>query len=61
MASKSTLGFGAETVRVALTSGLPRRQVAADFEIGVLTLSRLCEMMDLSPRGYRAGRSRAAG
>ena len=40
MASKPTPEFRAEAVRVALTSGLPRRQVAADFGIGFSTLSR---------------------
>jgi len=32
--------FRAEAVRVALTSGLPRKQVAADFGVGFSTLSR---------------------
>jgi len=32
--------FRAEAVRVALTSGLPRKQVAADFGAGFSTLSR---------------------
>ncbi|GGO62931.1 hypothetical protein SAMN05444398_13015 [Roseovarius pacificus] len=40
MAQKPTLEFRAEAVRVALTSGLPRKQVAADFGIGFSTLSR---------------------
>ena len=40
MASKPTPAFRAEAVRVALTSGLPRKQVAADFGIGFSTLSR---------------------
>jgi len=40
MASKPTPEFRAEAVRVALTSGLPRKQVAADFGIGFSTLSR---------------------
>lgn len=40
MASRPTEEFRAEAVRVALTSGLPRRQVAADFEIGFSTLNR---------------------
>ncbi|MGF1461819.1 MAG: transposase, partial [Maricaulaceae bacterium] len=38
MTSKPTPEFRAEAVRVALTSGLPRRQVAADFGIGFSTL-----------------------
>ncbi|SHK25272.1 transposase [Ruegeria lacuscaerulensis ITI-1157] len=40
MASKPTPEFRAEAVRLALTSGLPRKQVAADFGIGFSTLSR---------------------
>jgi transposase len=40
MASNPTPEFLTEAVRVALTSGLPRRQVAADFGIGFSMLSR---------------------
>ena len=40
MASRPTEEFRAEAVRVALTSGLPRKQVAADFGIGFSTLNR---------------------
>ena len=40
MASKPTPEFRAEAVRIALTSGLPRKQVAADFGVGFSTLSR---------------------
>jgi len=40
MAQKPTPEFRAEAVRVALTSGLPHKQVAADFGIGFSTLSR---------------------
>jgi len=40
MASRPTEEFRAEAVRIALTSGLPRKQVAADFGIGFSTLSR---------------------
>jgi transposase len=40
MALKPTPAFCAEAVRVALTSGLPRNQVAADFGVGFSTLSR---------------------
>jgi len=40
MAQKPTPEFRAEAVRVALTSGLPRKQVASDFWIGFSTLSR---------------------
>ena len=40
MGSKVTVEFKQEVVRVALTSGLTRRQVASDFKIGFSTLSR---------------------
>ena len=40
MASKPPPAFRAEAVRLGLTSGLPRKQVAADFGIGFSTLSR---------------------
>lgn len=40
MASRPTEEFRAEVVRVALTSGLPRKQVATDFGIGFSTLNR---------------------
>jgi transposase len=40
MASRRSEEFRAEAVRVALTSGLPRKQVARNFGIGFSTLSR---------------------
>ena len=40
MGTKQTAEFRQEAVRVALTSGLARKQVAADFGIGFSTLSR---------------------
>ena len=40
MAQQPTPEFRAEAVCVALTSGLPRKQVAADFGVGFSTLSR---------------------
>ena len=40
MASKSTPEFRAEAVRIALTSGLSRKQVAEDLGVGFSTLSR---------------------
>ncbi len=40
MARKPAPEFHAEAVRVELTSGLPRKQMAADFGIGFSTLSR---------------------
>ena len=36
MASKPTAEFRAEAVRIALTSGLSRRQVAADLGLSVV-------------------------
>lgn len=39
MAQHPTPEFRAEAVRIALTSGLLRKQVAADFGIGFSTLS----------------------
>ncbi len=40
MAQKPNPEFRAEAVRAALTSGLPRKQVVADFGVGFSTLSR---------------------
>jgi len=40
MGTKRTAEFRQETVRVALTSGLTRKQVASDFGIGFSTLSK---------------------
>jgi transposase len=40
MGNKPTAEFRQEVVRVALTSGLSRKQVASDFGIGFLTLRR---------------------
>ena len=40
MGTQQTAEFRQEAVRVALTSGLTRKQVAADFGIGFSTLSR---------------------
>ena len=40
MGPKPTLEFRQEVVRVALSSGLSRKQVASDFGIGFSTLSR---------------------
>ena len=95
MTSRVSREFKQEVVRVALTSGLSRRQIASDFDIGFSTLgrwikeernhvlsagpqddlikenerlrkenidtvpvSRLCQIMDVSTRGYRAYKSR---
>ncbi|MBK1636507.1 transposase [Rhodovulum adriaticum] len=40
MAEKRTEEFKREAVRIALTSGLPRRQVAADLGVGLSTLNK---------------------
>ncbi len=40
MVQKQTAEFRQEVVRVALTSGQSRKQVASDFGIGFSTLSR---------------------
>ena len=40
MGTKQTAEFRQEVVRVALTSGLSRKQVSSDFGIGFSTLSR---------------------
>jgi len=40
MGTKHTVEFRQEAVRVALASGLTRKQVASDFGIGFSTLSR---------------------
>ena len=39
MGKQASAEFRAEAVRVALTSGLPRRQVAKDFGVGFSTLN----------------------
>jgi transposase len=40
MAYKHNEEFKREAVRIALTSGLPRRQVASDLGIGFSTLAK---------------------
>jgi transposase len=45
MGTKRTAEFRHEAVRVALTSGLTRKQVASDFGIGFSTLSK-CVQQD---------------
>ena len=49
MAQKPTPEFRSEAVRVALTSGLSRKRVAADFGIGFSTLSRWIQQDRLNP------------
>ena len=50
MASRPTEEFRAEAVRVALTSGLPRKQVTTDFGIGFSTLSRWIQRERRNPQ-----------
>ena len=40
MTNKPTAEFKREAVRIALTSGLPRKQVAADLGVGHSTLNK---------------------
>lgn len=40
MGTKRTDEFRADAVRIALTSGLTRRQVASDLGVGLLTLNK---------------------
>ena len=44
MAKQHTTEFKQEAERVALTSGLARKQVAADFKIGFSTLARWIQL-----------------
>jgi len=53
MAKKHTEEFKQEAIRIALTSGLPRRQVADDLNVGFSTLAKWIqksrEIDDLPP------------
>lgn len=49
MGTKRTTEFRQEAVRVALTSGLTRKQVAADFDIGFSTLNKWIEQDRKAP------------
>ena len=49
MGPKHSSEFRQEAVRVALTSGLTRKQVAADFGIGFSTLSRWIQLDRRNP------------
>ena len=56
MGQKVTSEFKQEVVRVALTSGLTRKQVASDFKIAFSTLSRWIReerdnVIESEPRG----------
>jgi len=46
---KRTPEFRAEAVRIALTSGLSRKQVAADLGVGFSTLSRWLQQDQRNP------------
>lgn len=49
MTPSKTPEFRAEAVRIALTSGLPRKQVAADLGVGYSTLNRWVEKDRANP------------
>lgn len=49
MASRPSPEFRAEAVRGALKSGLSRKQVAADFGVGLSTLSRWIQQESKNP------------
>lgn len=51
MSSQRTAEFRAEAVRIALTSGLPRRQIATDLGIGYSTLNKWIEKNRRDPEG----------
>lgn len=54
MASRPSPEFRGEAVRVALTSGLSRKQVAADFGVGFSTLSRWIQQERKNPENPTA-------
>ncbi len=54
MASSHTPEFRAEAVRIALTSGLSRKQVAADLGIGFSILSRWIQLDRRNPEKPKA-------
>ncbi len=49
MGSRHSREFRAEAVRVALTSGLPRKQVAQDLGVGFSTLNRWIQLDHRDP------------
>jgi len=49
MTLSRTPEFRAEAVRIALTSGLPRKQVAADLGVGYSTLNKWVEKDRANP------------
>jgi len=49
MGPKHSSEFKQEAVRVALTSGLTRKQIAADFGVGFSTLSRWIQLDRQNP------------
>jgi len=54
MASRPTPEFRAEAVRVTRTSGLSRKQVAADFGVGFSTLNRWIQQDRKNPENPTA-------
>lgn len=50
MGTRPTDEFRAEAVRIALTSGLPRKQVAADLGIGFSTLNNWIQKDRCDPK-----------
>ena len=50
MGTKCTTEFRQEAVRVALTSGLTRKQVTSDFGIGFSTLSKWVQQDRKNPK-----------
>jgi transposase len=48
MAQRPSEEFKREAVRIALTSGLPRRQIAADLGVGFSTLSKWIQKAPLN-------------
>jgi transposase len=54
MGTKRTAEFRQEAVRIALTSGLTRKQVASDFGIGFSTLSKWIQQDQKNPEKLAA-------
>jgi len=54
MGPRPTEEFRAEVVRVALTSGLPRKQVASDFGVSFSTLNSWIKKEQCNPKKLTA-------